>query len=100
MTGQIVKIANGHESYEIYAADSDFVPQIIKIMQERYGFRPGIPLCGPDEIYVDCVRQRLKITVGWDNWSGAFVMAYNRKGDAFVRELGAYLDTILDELDI
>ncbi|WP_315073561.1 hypothetical protein [uncultured Clostridium sp.] len=35
---------------------------------------------------------QVRITVGWDNWSGCFAMAYCHEGDNYIVKLGGYFD--------
>lgn len=100
MLGQFQKTASGHDSYEIYEAEDLFVFEVVKIIHDQFGFKSNLPVYGPGEIYVDCKLDTIKITVGWDNWSGCFVMSYSRKGDEVVREIGEYLNTLLSDLDL
>ena len=40
------------------------------------------------EILIDGVR----LTVGWDNWSGIFIMAWDDDGDKIVMEIAEFFD--------
>ena len=33
-----------------------------------------------------------KLTVGWDNWSGLFIMAWDTDGDRIVREIARFTE--------
>ncbi len=39
------------------------------------------------EIWIDGA----KLTVGWDNWSGLFIMAWDVDGDRIVQEIKGYM---------
>lgn len=99
MIGQFLKTASGRKSYEIYEANDDFVFRVLDIVQEQFGFTSRLPVWGLDEIYIDCKRTDANITIGWDNWSGVFIMANTPPSDSVVEEIGDYLNSIFDEFN-
>src|SRR5207244_9635227 len=91
--------AEWRDSHEIYEANSDFMFQIVEVLESRFGFQAtGNPLDGIDVIYWDFARDGVKLTVGWDIWSGCFVFATTEAGDEIVKEIGQYIDGALNEL--
>ena len=99
LTGCFHKTAQDRTSYEIFEADSDFMFQIVEVLESRFGFHAiTIPMDGFDVIYWDFARDAIRVTVGWDVWSGCFVFATTEAGDEIVKEIGQYLDGRLDEL--
>lgn len=74
--------------------------EVVQILKDRFGFTSRLPVCWMDEIYIDCKKQGLKLTVGWDNWSGCFVMANSSDGDMLVHEIGVYLETLLADIEM
>lgn len=100
MIGQFHRTASGRTSYEIYEAEGEFVFHVVQILKDRFGFSTRLPIFWLDEVYVDCKKESLKatVTVGWDEWSGCFVMANNQAGDEVVREIGGYLDSLLTSM--
>ncbi len=100
MIGQFMKTVSGRESYEIYEADGQMVYEVVQILREEFGFQSALPIFGPDEVYVDCTRDDARLTVGWDNWSGCFVMGFNDRADPIVREIGDYLNTLLQDIEL
>ena len=99
LSGKFFKAANGHESYDIGAAEPElFFPVATKI-QNRFGFEPPhLPIFGLDVTYLDLIRDNVKIIMGWDIWSGLFIFAEDREGDVCIREIGKYLESISEEL--
>ncbi len=99
LSGKFFKAANGHESYDIDPAEPElFFPVATKI-QKKFGFEPPqLPIFGLDVTYLDLVRDNVKIIMGWDIWSGLFIFAEDEEGDAFIREIGNYLESISEEL--
>lgn len=98
LTGCFHKTAQGRESYEIFDADSDFLFQVVAVLESRFNFQAmNKPLDGMDVIYWDFARDEIKVTVGWDIWSGCFVFATTEAGDEIVKEIGQYLDGVLHE---
>jgi len=98
MIGQILTTASGRKSYEIYEASDEIIFRIIDIVQEQFGFTSHLPVWGMDEIYIDCKRPDAHITVGWDNWSGVFIMATTPTSDGIIEEIGDYLNSIFHDI--
>ena len=55
-----------------------------------------MPKVGLDQIYIDFKINADQYTLGYDNWSGIFIMARTEKGNGFVDEIGHYLNTKID----
>lgn len=100
MIGQFLKTASGRTSYEIYEAEGDMVFEVIQILKDRFGFSTRLPVFWLDEIYIDLKKENLRLTVGWDEWSGCFVMANSSDSDAVVREIGVYLESVLSDIEM
>ena len=99
LTGKFFKAANGHDSYDIDAAEPELLFPVATKIQEKFGFEPAqLPLFGLDVTYLDLVRDNVTIIMGWDIWSGLFVFAQDDEGDSIIREIGSYLEEISEEL--
>lgn len=96
--GYLTQTAHGRTSYEI-DADSGFLFKLATVLVSQFGFQAeGKPLDGIDVIYWDFTRGGVRLTAGWDVWSGCFVFATAPSGDTIVQEIGHYLDTRLHDL--
>jgi hypothetical protein len=96
LEGFFWRAANGRQSYEIYRATSEFIYEAAKLLQQKYGFSaPKRPIVGLDEVMTECSKDGLKLLLGWDNWSGFYVLADSPEGDDLVNEFGKYLDSII-----
>jgi hypothetical protein len=96
LEGFFWRAANGRQSYEIYRATSEFIYEAAKILRQLYGFsEPKRPIVGLDEVITECSKDGLKLLLGWDNWSGFYVLADSPEGDELVNEFGKYLDSII-----
>ena len=40
------------------------------------------------------IREDIKIIVGWDIWSGLFIMSPDKKANSAVREIGEFLNNV------
>lgn len=97
MLGQFNRTASGRNSYEIYEANGGLVFKIVEILQEQFGFTSRLPVFGAEEIYIDCKSDDTRLTVGWDQWSGCFVMACDEPGDEVVQQVGDYINSLYDD---
>ena len=92
------KAANGHEEYSIHTAKPSFVAKAGKILQSRFGCSTlSKPIVGPDEIVTDCKKDGVNLLIGWDNWSGFYIMANSPDGDRLGIRIGDYFDSIKDD---
>ena len=96
--GKIYKTAKGYNSYEILDADALFIFKMATVITEKFHFTHANPAIGPDQVFMDFVKDGVRITIGWDIWSGCFVMAHDKVGDQYVEEIGNYLDDHLYRL--
>jgi len=96
LEGTFYKAANGRQSHEIYRATSEFIFVAAKIWHEQFGFsKSRAPIVGLDEVITDCEREGIKLLLGWDIWSGFYVMADSDAGDAIVHEVGTLLNILI-----
>jgi hypothetical protein len=98
LTGCFHTTASGRASYEIYLATPDFLQVAANVLRVRFGFSLAPePLVGFDQVITDCERDGVKLLLGWDNWSGFYVMADAAAGDNLVKEFGTYLNTLIEQ---
>ncbi|WP_226705218.1 hypothetical protein [Microbulbifer elongatus] len=97
LSGKTVTVSNGHLSYEIYDAKSEFVPVLGELLQREFGYSPvGMPAIGLSEVVAEVELNGTKLGLGWDNWSGEYVMAFCEEGDLLIKTIANYLS---DELE-
>ena len=97
MDGKIVKTASGFSSYEIFNAEQNHIFTFADVLTKRFSFHmDSAPICGLDGVYWDASKWNVKLTVGWDIWSGAFISANCPKGSEYVKEIAEYLDGLPD----
>jgi hypothetical protein len=96
MNGKINRISNGHISYDIYKAPAVFLVNIADFLTKRFDLTlvSPKPIVGPDGSYLEFRKGNIRITAGWDIWSGCFIQAYCSGGDELVGDIGSYLDTL------
>ncbi|GEM_PF-1153060 len=98
LTSIFYKAANGRQSYELYQATSALIPVVAEILRQRFGFsecKP--PFVGLDEALTECEKGDSKLLLGWDNWSGFYIMADSEVDDLMMFEIGSYLDSIIQQ---
>ncbi len=90
MAWEIVRTASGHFSLDNDELEADALPEILSEVENALGrqrvefnskFGLDIALSGAAfELLIDGER----ITLGWDNWSGTFIMAWDVGGDRII----------------
>ncbi|MFM9278879.1 hypothetical protein [Paenibacillus jiagnxiensis] len=94
LQGKMHKTFKGYNSYEIVDADTSFIYKLATIVTEKFHFTHINSITGPEQVFMDFEKGGNMITLGWDIWSGCFVMAHDNAGDKYIEELGKYLDTL------
>lgn len=101
MKGIIHSLPNGHKSYEVLQADEPFIFNMATVLKDKMGFsgekNPKLLL---DKGYIDMYKNNIKLTVGYDNFSGCFVMAYCDDGDNEIVKFKNHFDKYLENLEI
>lgn len=93
LSGKTYTAANGQKTYEVFYASSSLVPVIGELLQEHFGFAPtSKPVIGLDEVVAEVEKDGIKLGLGWDNWSGAYVMGFCEEGSKWVNKISHFLD--------
>jgi len=93
MNGKLTKTSNDYNSYEISDADQNYIFVLADILTKRFDFHMvNAPVVGLDSVYWEATKKNVKLTVGWDIWSGAFVMAHCSEGSEYVERLESCLN--------
>ena len=88
MDGKLRKLKNGLYSYEILEADQNHIFIFADVLEKQFNFRmANAPMAGLDGVYWEASNGSVKLTVGWDIWSGAFVMADCLIGNEYIEKL-------------
>lgn len=84
--------ANGRLSFEMEDKTSEAIFLLLSFLDERFGLKSGFPVFGLDAVYSEGEVGGIKIVVGYDNWSGCFIQAFDEPGDRLVRAMGEALN--------
>jgi hypothetical protein len=95
MEGKLNIIKNGFYSYDIYEADQNYIYQIADILTKQHGFSMvNSPVIGLDCVYWDFNKNNIKLTLGWDIWSGAFIFAHCLNGNDYIKIVSDYFNNL------
>ena len=88
MSWKLNRIISGHLSLENGELKSEQIFEVLSELERKLGDSPKfggklgvVPSASAAELLVDGVR----LTLGWDIWSGVFVMAWDKKGDQLIQ---------------
>ena len=96
--GCFSQTASGHTSYEIFEASSGVIEPVCRLLVDVFSFSPPDDMSvGVDVFVCTCRKDGVKLAIGWDTWSGFFISAQSDLGDALVRQIGLYLDTVIHQ---
>ena len=87
MAWRLTTISSGHFSLDNNELEPEAIPKVLDLLKRELGSRLsfsgklGIDVsAAAAEISVDGAR----LTIGWDNWSGAYIMAWDDSGDSIL----------------
>lgn len=89
--GRLFRCANGHLSFEIEEAAPDKVMEWVGLLASQFQFQSEMPAFGLDEIICEGRVGETKLAVGYDHWSGCYVMAFDDEGDALIGRIAEFL---------
>jgi len=93
LSGKTYTAANGQQTYEVFYASASLVPVIGELLQEHFGFAlASKAVIGLDEVVAEVEKDGIKLGLGWDNWSGAYVMGFCEEGSKWVNKISHFLD--------
>lgn len=97
MAWKLIQVSNGHKSFENFTLVADdvfaFLHQLKSYFQERLDAREKMGLETLSSVATEIWIDGAKLTVGWDNWSGLFIMAWDSDGDRIVSEIEGFINT-------
>ncbi len=100
LKGNIITAKNGHLSYEVNSANSNFLPVLSLLLQKEFGCIPvGETTTFVSEIVSDIELNGTKLGLGWDNWSGVYVMALCSDGDQHITDISSYLNKEIGKVE-
>lgn len=97
MAWKLYNISSGHCSVDNFELEAEEMPAVLQKLQDHFqdrlilGRQAGI---GLSAVGIDILVDGILLTVGWDNWSGVFIMAKDAAGDTILKELEVYLNHI------
>ena len=95
MNGKLNKLSNGRSSYDVSEADENYIFIFANILRNQYGFDLAQnPVPGLDGVYWEAAKDGIRLTIGWDIWSGAFVFAHCSVGDEYIEKIAYYFDIV------
>lgn len=90
MAWKLYRISSGHLSLDNDELESDKIFEVLSVLERNlrnspeFGGKLGIT---PSAAAVELLIDEARITLGWDNWSGVFIMAWDENGDRIVENL-------------
>lgn len=95
MAWELYKLSTGYKTLDNFELRADAMWEILNQLeayfQERLqkGSEFGLDFSA---VAVDILIDGARITVGWDNWSGMFIMSRGEEGNAIVDEIAQFFN--------
>lgn len=85
---KIVKIANGRKSCDNDDLVSSDIPSVLSVIEKYYEISyDNKGALGQDVAAFDFQINGKQVTIGWDNWSGLFIMSNEPSGDIVIEKI-------------
>jgi len=90
MAWELVRLKSGRFSLENYELEADSLSEVLSELENALGgqrvkFNGKLGLdIALSASAADLLIDGERITLGWDNWSGAFIMAWDSGGDRVI----------------
>lgn len=87
MAWKLYRMSSGHLSLENDELESDKIFEVLSVLERNLGNSPefgGKLGITPSAAAVELLIDEARITLGWDNWSGVFIMAWDENGDRII----------------
>jgi hypothetical protein len=86
----------GRPEVRIYAASGKMLTLFDGLLTQHLGYAPmRPPVLGPDQLVSFSLKGEVRLELGWDVFTGAYVFAADTTGDADVQELATLLGPLL-----
>jgi|GEM_PF-3880624 len=95
--GKFHRKKNGLLSYEIFTPYDDIFFDIVFKVAHKFYFAYYFDFL-VFQCYATLTRDNVEIVIGWHKSRGIYVETFSKEGNQVVREIGDYLNSILDEL--
>jgi hypothetical protein len=98
LTAILTTTASDRLSWEVYAATYDLAGPVTDYLRHSHGFGLALPpFFGLDEAVATIARPGMRLSLGWDIWSGFYVFGDSPEADDLIRQLAQDLDPRLSE---
>lgn len=86
----------GRPELRVYAASGKMLTLFDGLLTQHLGYAPmRAPVQGPDQLVSFALKGELRLELGWDVFSGAYVFAADSGGDEDVQQLAGLLLPLL-----
>jgi hypothetical protein len=100
LQGQFYEAASGHKTYEIFYAAPNILFEIGNILVAKFGCTAlDLPGIGVKAAITKCQKDDILLDLGWDHWSGFYILAHSAEGDKLIEEIGNYLNSMIGGKD-
>ena len=96
LRGKWYKLTNGYDSYDFFEAESYLIFRLAVLLEQRFHFAPPqtLPIPFFEGAYIDYEQ----LSLGWDIWSGLFLMATSEEGNQVLHRIAVEVEDMVNEL--
>lgn len=89
---QLQKCPKGEFTCDNSAKSAEDIPELIKVLEKKFSVKYDEKgAVGLDGVYFSVTIDEEQVTIGWDIWSGVFIMSKDIKGNNVIEAVYEYL---------
>ncbi len=92
VNGKLITVAEDKKSYEFYHLEAEHIFEMAQILEKNFDAVFDLPIYGFDAVFFDFKISDIKMLLGWDIWSGIFIMCKDKKDNYMVDKIKFYFE--------
>ena len=89
---QLQKCPKGEFTCDNSIKSAEDIPELLKVLEKKFSVKyDDKGTVGPDGVYFSVTIGEEQATIGWDIWSGVFIMPKDIKGNYVIEAVYEYL---------
>lgn len=94
---KVYDISNGCKTCDNLDLKAEDIPDVLKILEKEFDLDYSKGAVSGGFAGLDFCIENKQITVGWDNWSGVFIMSQDSDGNNIIDKIETLLNSCSEE---
>ena len=92
LEGKYYTNEKGLKSYEIYNEEEENIFKYEDLISNKFGYKCSLPFIGLDVVIIELFKEQKEFILGWDIWSGIFIMSELPQYNGIIEEIGDFIE--------